>query len=75
DGRGKRRMTLLMHSILNGKTYTSRYAEDCATDRRSLAALGMTWGVTAGIRIIALEATNGYFSCLTQLLTAIGVGS
>ncbi|MCX7114922.1 MAG: hypothetical protein NTW08_03290 [Gammaproteobacteria bacterium] len=40
-----------MHSILNGKTYTSRYAEDCATDRRSLdrrslAALGMTWGVT-----------------------------
>ncbi|MCX7115544.1 MAG: hypothetical protein NTW08_06530, partial [Gammaproteobacteria bacterium] len=46
DGRGKRRMTLLMHSILNGKTYTSRYAEDCATDRRSLAALGMTWGVT-----------------------------
>ncbi|MCX7115287.1 MAG: hypothetical protein NTW08_05215, partial [Gammaproteobacteria bacterium] len=48
DGRGKRRMTLLMHSILNGKTYTSRYAEDCATDRRSLAALGMTWGVTSG---------------------------
>ena len=31
DGRGKRRMTLLMHSILNGKTYTNRYAKDRAT--------------------------------------------
>jgi hypothetical protein len=37
DGRGKKRMILLMHLILNGKIYTNRYVKDSATFRRSFA--------------------------------------
>ena len=32
--------------ILSGTIYTDRYAKDRATAGRSLASLGMTWGVT-----------------------------
>ena len=46
DGRGKRKMTLLVHLILNGTIYTKLYVRNGATARRSFTqkdALRMTY--------------------------------